>query len=51
MPFPVSSALAGHMSTRFRQKVIENSSSPQVSSDVRICASETRKSNSVSPST
>ena len=51
MPFPVSSALAGHMITRWRVNVIANSIRPQVSSETRICAIESWNPNAVWPST
>ncbi len=50
-PFPVRSALAGHISTCCFRRVIATSSTAQVSSETRICAIESRKSNAVWPST
>ena len=50
-PLPVSSALAGHMITRCRQKAMPTSSTAQVPSEIRIWAIETRKSNAACPST
>ena len=51
MPFPVRSALAGHISTRCRRKAIATSSTAQVTSETRICAIESWKSKTVCPST
>ncbi len=48
---PVRSALAGHMSTCWRRNAIATSSTAQVTSETRICAIESWKSNAVWPST
>ncbi len=48
-PFPVRSALAGHMITCWRKKVIPTSSTAQVPIETRICAIERRKSNATCP--
>ncbi len=50
-PFPVRSALAGQRITCWRRKAIPISSTAQVSSETRICAIESRKSNATCPST
>ena len=50
-PFPVSSALAGHMSTRCVRNVIPISSTAQVSTETRIWAIERLKPNEVCPRT
>ena len=50
-PLPVSIALAGHMITCWRRKVIATSSTAHVSSETRICAIESRKSNATCPRT
>ena len=50
-PFPVSSALAGQRITCWRRNAIPISSTAQVSSETRICAIESRKSNATCPST
>ena len=51
-PFPVRSALAGHISTRCRRKAIATSSTPHVrSAATRICAIESWNPNAVCPST
>ena len=50
-PLPVSIALAGHISTCCLRNVIATSSTAHVSSEIRICAIETRKWNAVWPST
>ena len=42
-PFPVSSALAGHISTCCLRTVIATSSTAQVRSDTRICAIDSWK--------
>ena len=50
-PFPVRSALAGHMSTCCRRRAIPTSSTAHVSRETRICAIESRNSNATCPST
>ena len=50
-PLPVRSALAGHMITRWRRNVIANSITAQVTSETRIWAIESWKSNAVWPRT
>ena len=50
-PLPVSSALAGHMITCWRRKVIANSRTPAVTSETRIWAIDRRKSKATWPST
>ena len=50
-PLPVRSALAGHMITCCRRNVIANSITAQVTSETRICAIESWKSNAVWPRT
>ena len=50
-PFPVSRALAGHIRTCWRRKAIDTSRTAHVTSETRICAIESRKSNAVCPST
>ena len=50
-PFPVRRALAGHMRTCWRRKAIDTSSTAHVTSETRICAIESLKSNAVCPST
>ena len=50
-PFPVSIALAGHIRTCWRWKVIANSRMKQVPIATRICAIDRRKSNATWPST
>ena len=51
MPLPVSIALAGQRITRFCQNVMATSSTTQVRIDEKICGIESRKSNSICPST
>ena len=48
-PFPVKSALAGHMITCCQRKVITTSSTAQVSREMRIWAIESRNSNATCP--
>ncbi len=50
-PFPVRSALAGHMITCWRRNAIANSSTAHVSSETRIWAIESWNSNATWPST
>src|SRR5260221_6519038 len=50
-PFPVSIALAGHMSTRWRRSAIATSSTAHVATERRICAIDTRRWTSTCPST
>ena len=50
-PFPVRSALAGHMITRCRQRAMPDSSTAQVRSATMIWVIESRKSNATCPST
>ena len=50
-PFPVRSALAGHISTRCERSVIATSSTATVTSETRICAIERSKPNATWPST
>ena len=50
-PFPVISALAGHISTCCRRKAIPTSSTAQTRSEIRIWAIETRNSNATCPRT
>ena len=50
-PFPVRSALAGHMSTRCRRMAIPISRIADVNRATRICAIESWKSNATCPRT
>ncbi len=50
-PFPVRSALAGHMITRWRRNAMPTSSTAHVTSATRICAIESRNSNATWPRT
>jgi hypothetical protein len=50
-PFPVRSALAGHISTRWRRSAIPTSSTAHVARESRIWAIESRKWNATCPST
>ena len=50
-PLPVSIALAGHIRTCCLRNVIATSRTAHVSSEIRICAIETRKVKAVCPST
>ena len=50
-PFPVRSALAGHISTRWLLNAIANSRIAATASEMRICAIESWKSNATWPRT
>src|SRR5215212_2724589 len=50
-PFPVRRALAGHMITRCVRAAIPTSSTAHVTSEMRICAIESRNENATWPST
>ena len=49
-PFPVISALAGHMIRCWRKNAIPVSITAHVASEMRICAIETLKSKAIWPS-
>ena len=49
-PLPVTSALAGHISTPCRRQTIATSGTAQAPREIRICATESRNAKAICPS-